>query len=309
MPGAHWPNFAWLFQVSVALVERLAGEWGLLALKAMAWWLIFTLLFRAIGSCGAPLSWIFPALLFSWQLLPSMNLRPHLFEGVFLAVAILLMQKTRGRRYLWLSGGLILLWANTHASVVVGAAALALQWLLGKAFRWPGRRALLLSALVFATPNGLDILGVLLGHAQADYLAAYIREWVPLQAMPPFVFLALLGVLGALLPRQAGHPRGAPADPVLSGPRGRQQAFSVRTVAGPVPAGGRHDRCGPGGPGPAPSTAGWKGRLADRAAAPAGHGGGLPAALDLEEPAHHRLPCDAAALSACGDVGAASGAR
>ena len=206
MAGAHWPNFAWLFQVMVALVERLSGGWGLLALKALAWWGLFTLLFRAIGSRGAPLSWLFPALLFSWQLVPLLHLRPHLFEGLFLAATILLMQRPHRERDLWWSAGLVLLWANVHASVVVGAAVLSLHWMLGGEYRWPGGRtllrrlpgALLLGVRVFATPNGLDILRVLFGHAEAEYMAAYIREWAPLAAMPPFVFLALLGAAALL---------------------------------------------------------------------------------------------------------------
>lgn len=210
MAGAHWPNFSWLFQVVVAGVEQFAGSWGLLVLKGLAWWTIFMLLFRAIGAAGAPLSWLFPVLLFSWQLFPSMHLRPHLFEGIFLAMAVLLMQRPAGGRSLWWSAALVLVWANTHASVVVGAGVLALHWLLGQGFSWPGRRtvlrrlpgALLLCALVFATPNGLDILRVLLGHAQTDYLAAYIREWVAPESMPPFIFLGLLGVLGILLLRR-----------------------------------------------------------------------------------------------------------
>ncbi len=210
MPDAHWPNFAWLFQVTVAAVHALGGAWGLLAFKAMLWWGILFLLFRAIGDRGAPFAWLLPVAAFGWQLTPIMHLRPHLLEGLFLAATVLLLQRPRSRRRYWLSALLVLLWANTHASVVVGAAALGLHWLLGPTFAWPGWRelgrrlpgALLLGALVFATPNGLGILDVLFGHARADYLAAYIREWLPPKGLPPFLFLGLAAIPLVLMLRR-----------------------------------------------------------------------------------------------------------
>ncbi|RMG34432.1 MAG: hypothetical protein D6720_09485 [Gammaproteobacteria bacterium] len=210
MGGAPWPNFSWLFQVVVALVQRVAGDWGLWVFKGMVWWAIFYLLFRATGERGAPISWLLPVALFAWQLTPIMHLRPHLFEGFFIACALLLLQRPRNRATFWLSALLILLWANTHASVVVGATALGVNWLLGPRFDFPGwktlaRRlpgAVLLGALVFVTPNGLGILDVLFGHAQADYIAAYIREWEPSKLLPPFMFVTLAAVPLVLLLRR-----------------------------------------------------------------------------------------------------------
>jgi tetratricopeptide (TPR) repeat protein len=210
LPGAHWANFSWLFQVLVALVERLGGGWGLLTLKGLTWWGIFTLLFRAIGGRGAPLAWWLALALFSWQLFPAMHLRPHLFEGLSLAASLWLLRQSPSRRWLASSAGLVLFWANVHASVVVGACALALHWLLGPRWHWPGgsalaRRlpgALLLGGLVFLTPNGLGLLQVLQGHASADYMALYIREWLPTSAMPPFLFLALVATALALVLRR-----------------------------------------------------------------------------------------------------------
>ncbi len=210
MAGAPWPNFSWLFQVVVALVQQLTGDWGLLVLKGAVWWSIFFLLFRAIGQRAVPLSWLLPVALFAWQLTPIMHLRPHLFEGLFLAATLLLLQRPRNRATFWLSALLILLWANSHASVVVGATALGVNWLLGPRFDFPGWKvlrqrlpgAVLLGALVFVTPNGLGILDVLFGHAQADYIAAYIREWEPSKLLPPFMFVTLAAVPLVLLLRR-----------------------------------------------------------------------------------------------------------
>ncbi len=206
LPGAHWNNFSWLFQVAVALVEYLAGDWGLLLLKGGLWWGILTLLLRAAGRRGMPLAgWLALALL-SWQLFPAMHLRPHLFEGLFLAATVWLLRQPPDRRWLASATLLVLLWANSHASVVVGASALALHWLLPHWY-WPGRvavarrlpGALLLGMLVFFTPLGLELLAVLRGHALADYTTLYLREWLPTEAMPPFLFLGLVALV-LLLP-------------------------------------------------------------------------------------------------------------
>ncbi len=213
--GLEWHNFAWLFQVSVAWVAQMAGGWGLLLFKGLLWVVIFSLLFSSMGRSGAPLSWLLAFFLLSWQTLPTMFLRPHLFEGVFLAVLLALLQREPRRGDLGWYALLVVLWANSHASVVVGTAALLLHYLFGTRFRWPGmtrlRQAwpgmLLLGSLVFASPNGLALLDVLGGHARGEQMYAYIREWLPPESLPPFLFVVLLAVLGgALLKRDLLKP-------------------------------------------------------------------------------------------------------
>jgi tetratricopeptide (TPR) repeat protein len=204
MPGAAWPNFSWLFQVLVACVEWAGGMWGLLVLKASVWWLMLFLLLRSTDVDDVPVAMLLAPLLFSVQLFPFMCLRPHLFEGVFLACAVWLFHRQRSSRDpLWYAL-LILLWANSHASVVLGAAALALHYVWGADFRLPPFRTLwqrlpiglLLGMLVFATPNGIGILKVLLKHADGEYLHVYIREWFSPEFMPPLMFVALLAIAG-----------------------------------------------------------------------------------------------------------------
>ena len=205
MPGADWTNFAWLFQVIVAIVQWLGGAWGLLLLKVASWWLILFLLFRSMGGGISPLACVLAAMLFSWQVFPSMHLRPHLFEGIFLAGSVWLFHRPAGQPKIIWYALLIILWANVHASAVVGAAALALHYVLRDTFRVPAREvllrrvpvALLLWSLVFVTPNGLAILDVLSRHAGGEYLHSYIREWLTPETLPPMMFIALLAIVSA----------------------------------------------------------------------------------------------------------------
>jgi tetratricopeptide (TPR) repeat protein len=193
----------------------LGGAWGLLLLKAAASWLVLFLLFRSARVEDTPVALLLAALLFSWQTFTFMHLRPHLFEGVFLAAAVSLFHRARsGRDPLWY-GLLILVWANMHASAVLGAAALALHYVLGPDFRAPSARAvlrrlpvgLLLCSLVFATPNGLGILKVLSGHAGGEYLQLYIREWFAPEILPPLMYVALLAIaVGAFFRRDVLAP-------------------------------------------------------------------------------------------------------
>jgi hypothetical protein len=217
LPGAEWTNFAWLFQVLVAAVRALAGAWGLLVLKSLVWWGILALLLHSAPRIS-PWAWLAGVLAVSWQVFPAMHLRPHLFEGLFLAASVALFHRRDPRRQALYSGLLILLWANMHASVVLGAAGLALHHLLPR-WRLSGRdlarrlpTALGLALLVFATPNGLDILDVLQRHAQDAWLHVYIREWLAPQTLPPLMFVILAGVLASLW---LGRPLMRPAEAFL----------------------------------------------------------------------------------------------
>lgn len=202
LPNAEWLNFAWLFQLVVAAVEQVSGLWGLLIFKALLWWLILFLLLRSVKVECSPVALFIVPLLFAEQLFSFMSLRPHLVEGVLLAFTISLLQRPR-RVFdpLWYAV-LIVVWANCHASAVIGAFALALHYVWGADFTVPDWRqlrqrlpiGLVLGLLVLVTPNGLGILSVLVKHANDAYLPAYIQEWFAPEAFPPLMLLALLAL-------------------------------------------------------------------------------------------------------------------
>ncbi len=207
--GAPWHNFSWLFQVVVALLYQWLGMWGLLLFKAVLMWLLFMLMFVAIGHTAAPFNWLLVSLLFGWQIIPHILLRPHLLEGVFLALVLYWLQREPRRGDIARYALLILLWANIHASVVVGVAALSLHYVVGPACvrrplaHWSGRLVptLLLVLLMFATPNGWHLLDVLIGHAQGDYMHSYIKEWHKPVYFPLLSASALAAILIAALLR------------------------------------------------------------------------------------------------------------
>lgn len=210
IPDAAWPNFSWLFQVLIAAVEWVGGFWGLLAFKALLWWLILFLLLRSARVADTPTALLLAPLLFASLIFPVLYLRPHLVEGVFLACVVWLLHRPcQSRTPLWYAL-LIIVWANCHASVVIGAAALALHYVWGAEFKLPEWRGLLrrmpvgllLGLLVFASPNGFGILQVLFGHAGGEYLHVYIHEWFSPDGLPALVFVALLSIgIGVLLRR------------------------------------------------------------------------------------------------------------
>ncbi len=205
--GAPWHNFSWLFQIVVAQLYQWSGMWGLLLFKAALMWLLFVLMFLAIGQKAAPLSWLLATLLFSWQIIPHILLRPHLPEGVFLALVVYWLQQEPKRGDIARYALLIVLWANIHASVIIGVAALSLHYVVGPAFirrplaYWIRRMppVLLLVLLMFATPNGWHLLDVLIGHAHGDYMHSYIKEWHKPDHFPLLSASALAAILVAAL--------------------------------------------------------------------------------------------------------------
>lgn len=210
IPGATWPNFSWLFQVVIAAVEWMGGFWGLLAFKALLWWLILFLLLHSARVADTLAALLLAPLLFASLVFPVLYLRPHLFEGVFLACVVWLVRRPRQPYDLLWYAVLIIVWANCHASAVIGAAALALHYVWGAEFKLPEWRGLLrrlpvgllLGLLVFATPNGFGILQVLFGHAGGEYLHVYIHEWFSPDGLPALVFVVLLAIgVGVLLQR------------------------------------------------------------------------------------------------------------
>lgn len=200
IPGELWPNFSWLFQVVIAAVESVAGLWGLLFLKAAICWLILLLLFRSTPVQQVPVALLLAVLVISWRVFPYLYLRPHLFEGLFLATAVFLFHQARTKHDPFWYGLLILLWANFHSSAVVGAAALSLHYIVGSEYKIPPAKTLLRRLplgllwwpLLFVTPNGFDILDVLQRHAQGDFLHVYIREWFAPDFLHPLMFIALI---------------------------------------------------------------------------------------------------------------------
>lgn len=184
--GAHWPNFSWLFQLIAASVYLLASEPGLLVLKGILLALVVWGLCRAIAVSWLTLILLLICLSAYFQLNGwYYYLRPHLFEAAFLTFSIVYFSRNSDFKDYWKLGILILLWSNSHASAVVGVPALLLHYIGGLKlwrsdfveFKKRLIVAVMLGLLIFATPNGFNILGVVFSHSGGDLMYEYITEW------------------------------------------------------------------------------------------------------------------------------------
>ncbi len=126
--GNPWVPHEWLAELIFFAVHSLGGFWGLIlfpaALAALTYWLIFRMALRRGGE-----PWLSALLVFLLGYL-TFELwipRPQIFSFFFLVLLVYFLERYRaegGRRYLAYSAGLMLLWANLHASFLLGLVIL-----------------------------------------------------------------------------------------------------------------------------------------------------------------------------------------
>jgi len=181
--GERWVNDSWLSDLVFHLWATAFG------LQALAWWkwsvvvATFVLLFRLVWRLsGDPLaSWV-AVLLGVATAAPFLDIRPHLYS---LLGYVLLLTAVLGRpRPSLLLPLLFLVWANLHAMVSFGVAALGV--LLLPAVLAGGRerrRALALGAacagVCLLNPNGWLVVSRPLRHALGGSPYSTIVEWMP----------------------------------------------------------------------------------------------------------------------------------
>ena len=229
--GAPWIDQQWLAHV-IYYGAWAAGGYPAVAVLSAA---LVTAGFAVLGLLmlrrGVP-----PPRMFGWTLLAfavclgNTVVRAQSFGYLFFALTLWLivtdaeLPRPRGRT--WLAIPVLVAWANTHGSVLLGAGLLA-AYSAGQAARWllrGGRRRalgyLLLGgcglAAVAATPYGLATVGyyrLLIGN---PVLARYVMEWAPPSPAYPlsWAFFAVLGLVTACV--LLGWRRGARPDPVLA---------------------------------------------------------------------------------------------
>lgn len=124
--GAPWVLHEWLAELAFYGVYHISGFWGLVVLSAILAVVTYLILFRIATGRGAATA-LTPLIgltlgIFTFGLWVP---RPHVFGYLFFAALFLLLEFHRSKgqaTYLWVSAGLIWLWANTHASFVLGIA-------------------------------------------------------------------------------------------------------------------------------------------------------------------------------------------
>lgn len=230
--GRVWVNQSWGSHALFYGTHRVAGDTGLLILKAVLLGGIVVAVLAAARVRGAAV----PAALIAGggALVAStsgMILRPNLLSLLFAPILFFFLYRSReNSRWLWAGAGLVLLWANIHGGFLVGVAVLLiwalahfLAWMFVKTGEAPTPWTTIIAAVVAASGTALlNPFGVwnvqLPFRAAGDPAWRNIREWLPVFSgdfPTPWLFLVLIGVvvLGALSQVAANRMRRTPGDP------------------------------------------------------------------------------------------------
>jgi hypothetical protein len=216
--GHRWIDQQWLAQLALYGLWRLGGlklallVHALLVVSALAG---AALIARKNGATPRSVTWVAIPVLIAYYPVASV-MRPQTFAfPLFTAVLWLVLADARHpSRRIFFTLPLLVLWANLHGSVVLGAALVSLAGLVPMVARRraSGRGLVLLfapGACVFASPYALHLPAyydkVLIGGNFKNF----VTEWEPttLTARTAAVYLLILG--GVWLIGRAG--RGVPA--------------------------------------------------------------------------------------------------
>ena len=209
--GAPWVDQQWLSQLAGYAIYLIGGL-GLLGLVNVG---LFTTSFAASVAAARHLGAPFKAVLLTLPLsialvAPSREVRTQEFAmPLFVGLVYLLATDARcsSRRVYWCLPVLVL-WANLHGTVTLGAMLVALR---GIAMAWERRHALarsvnawkrpLLLSLgapisILLTPYGLSIIGYYRTTLLGSTLRRAVTEWQPITSVPTTAaaFFVLAGI-------------------------------------------------------------------------------------------------------------------
>jgi hypothetical protein len=204
--GAAWTAHEWLADVAMAVAFRLGGWSALALLFALTAGAALLLIGRSLAA-ALPMRWALAVLaLLAAVLAPVALARPHLLAWPLLAGWTLILLRSRQRRRsppLW-AAALMLLWANLHASYIVGLGLVGLFAM--EAFVEERRAAplgrwtvfgLLSLAAALLTPHGLQ--GLLYPFQVSGMrILPLISEWRPTSLPGDLLFVAFAAGLSLL---------------------------------------------------------------------------------------------------------------
>src|SRR4051812_27597356 len=216
--GRRWIDQQWLAQLALYGLWRLGGLKLALLVHAslvMSGLVGAALIGRKNGASPRSVTWVAIPVLIAYYPVASV-MRPQTFAfPLFAAVLWLVLGDARyPSRRIFFTLPLLVLWANLHGSVVLGAALVSLAGLVPMvARRQPSGRGLVLLlapwACVFASPYALHLPAYYEKVLVRGKFKEFVTEWVPttLTARTAAVYLLILG--GLWLLGRAG--RGVPA--------------------------------------------------------------------------------------------------
>jgi hypothetical protein len=209
--GQPWLNQNWGAEVVLAAVYRAAGWAGLAILRAALVGALAGLVYLACRRYGLnrrTASWLTIAAFAMASV--ALALRPQLFGLVFFAATFLLIAERRRRpRLLWLVPLVVVAWANAHGSFFLGPVLVGLAWLedVHDGHTRATRTLLVVIAAAVApliNPFGPAIWLYATGLTTNPLVTERITEWQPttLRTVPGFVFYVSALLVGAFLARR-----------------------------------------------------------------------------------------------------------
>lgn len=203
--GARWIDQQWLAHLTLYELAHLGGLRLALAAGLVLTFLPLTLgaLFARKAGASArsvALVTLLPLIIAPWLLqLRTQTLVLPIFVAVY---GLLAADSRRASRRVWLVLPLLVLWANLHGSVVLGAALVCCHGLLlARRERFRGLALVATApATLFVSPYGLSVAGYYRWMLLGSPLRKYVTEWQPatLGAGTAIFFLTAVVMLVAL---------------------------------------------------------------------------------------------------------------
>jgi hypothetical protein len=199
MAGQPWFDQQWGAQVVLRLVESVGGWVGLAVFRAGVVALIFggvTLIAIRRGLDNRTAAIL--SLLAFVVAAPALALRPQLLGMLcFVALLLLVVDRRRHSRRLWLAPVVVAIWANVHGSFFLGPLVLGLAWIEDVHEGQPDARQTLLITVASAlaacvTPFGPSVWAYATGLSTNAGVTARVTEWQPtsIRDVPGLLFFA-----------------------------------------------------------------------------------------------------------------------
>ena len=187
LSGYNWPNHYWLYQTILWPFYQLTGLTGLTLFNAFLMTASFIFFYKAIKT--EPIykfAAIILIIFLSWGIF-GLGIRSQLFS--FFWFNLLLFIFNKGRRWLYLTPIIMLLWANTHGGSVILGVLLTLFFYYKKPWL-----VIVSLGTTLLNPYGINIYFDALRHfAGAIKLSELIAEWVP-----PSLEIKMIGLIGLI---------------------------------------------------------------------------------------------------------------
>jgi hypothetical protein len=197
--GYSWPNHHWLYQAIIFPVFSIFGLWGLTFLNSAIVTLSFLFFYLAIKNYfWEKMAAIVLIILLGWGVF-SYGIRSQILSLVFLNLLFCLFLKIeRNPKMAFFLPLVILVWANSHGSVILGLVLLLL--FLIKEVTRKAKKSLFLSLIfliclfsALINPFGIRIFEEAWRHFGVVKLDQLIAEWTP--PTPAIWWLILVGSL------------------------------------------------------------------------------------------------------------------